>query len=107
MVLRRLQIEPIFKLIVSYQRDFLSFDNCSMVKQEVNIRGSKVKDIFATISKSIFFQKKNKLVWFFVFLCVLVLFGEVLASCCCCCVVFFILFIFFNFILFLNFRKLY
>ena len=88
MVLRRLQIEPIFKLIVSYQRDFLSFDNCSMVKQEVNIRRSKVKDIFATISKSIFFQKKNKLVWFFVFLCVLVLFGEVLASCCCCCVVF-------------------
>ena len=59
MVLRRLQIEPIFKLIVSYQRDFLSFDNCSMVKQEVNIRRSKVKDIFATISKSIFFQKKK------------------------------------------------
>lgn len=40
-----------------------------MVKQEVNIRGSKVKDIFATISKSIFFQKKEKLVWFFGFLC--------------------------------------
>lgn len=69
MVLRRLQIEPIFKLIVSYQRDFLSFDNCSMVKQEVNIRGSKVKDIFATISKSIFFQKKISLCGF-LFFCV-------------------------------------
>lgn len=32
------------------------------------MRGSKVKDIFATISKSIF-SKKKKLVWLFGFLC--------------------------------------
>ena len=54
MVLSRLQTESIFKLIISYQCDFLSFDHCSMVKQDVNIRGSKVKDFFATISKSIY-----------------------------------------------------
>lgn len=40
-----IQIESIFKLIILYQCDFLSFDNCSMVKQDVNIRGSWVKGI--------------------------------------------------------------
>lgn len=69
MVLSRLQIEPILKLIISYQCDFLSFDNCSMVKQEVNIRGSKVKDIFATIVNLYFFKKKISLCGF-LFFCV-------------------------------------
>ena len=40
-----IQIESVFKLIILYQCDFLSFDNCSMVKQDVNIRGSWVKGI--------------------------------------------------------------
>ena len=50
------------------------------------MRGSKVKDIFATISKSIFSKKKS--LYGFLGFFVVVLFGEVLASSSSCCVLF-------------------